>query len=70
LRASREASGMAVREKFISTKKQNLCIRKKPDAQRKQTLAVAVGLGKVPVLPKKLLEELLPGVRGALFKMK
>jgi hypothetical protein len=32
------------------------------------TLAVAVGLGKVPVLPKKLLEELLPGVRDALSK--
>jgi hypothetical protein len=31
-------------------------------------LAVAVGLGKVPVLPEKLLEELLSGVRGALFK--
>jgi hypothetical protein len=33
-------------------------------------LVVAVGLGKVPVLPEKLLKELLPGVRGALFKMK
>jgi hypothetical protein len=31
-------------------------------------LAVAVGLGKIPVLPQKLLEELLPGVSGALFK--
>jgi hypothetical protein len=61
---------MAVMQKFISTKKQNLCVRKKPDAQRKQTLAVAVGLGKVPVLPKKLLEELLPGIRRALFKGK
>jgi hypothetical protein len=59
---------MAVGEKIVSTEKQNLCIRKKPDAQRKQTLAVAVGLGKVPVLPKKLLEELLPGIRGALSK--
>jgi hypothetical protein len=63
-----EASGMAVMQKFLSVEKQNLCIRKKPDAQRKQTLAVAVGLGKVPMLPQKLLEELLPGIRGALFK--
>jgi phage terminase small subunit len=63
-----EASGMAVMQKFISTKKQNPCIRKKSDEQRKQTLAVAVGLGKVPMLPEKLLEELLPGIRGALFK--
>jgi hypothetical protein len=31
-------------------------------------LAVAVGLSKVPVLPQKLLEELLPGVGSALFK--
>jgi hypothetical protein len=31
-------------------------------------LAVAVGLGKIPMLPEKLLEELLPGIRGALFK--
>jgi hypothetical protein len=33
------------------------------------TLAVAVSLGKIPVLPEKLLEELLPGIRGALSKM-
>jgi hypothetical protein len=31
-------------------------------------LAVAMGLGKVPVLPQKLLKEALPGVRCALFK--
>jgi hypothetical protein len=34
------------------------------------TLAVAVSLGEIPVLPEKLLEELLPGVRRALFKGK
>jgi hypothetical protein len=61
---------MAVREKLISVEKQIFCIRNRPDARGKQTLAVAVGLGKVPVFPEKLLEELLPGVRGALFKMK
>jgi hypothetical protein len=33
-------------------------------------LALAVGLGKEPVLPHKLLKELLPGVQGALFKLK
>jgi hypothetical protein len=38
--------------------------------QKKQTLAVAVGLSKLPVLPQKLLEELLPGVSSALFKRK
>jgi hypothetical protein len=36
--------------------------------ETKQTLAVAVGLGKVPMLPQKLLKELLPGVSSALFK--
>jgi hypothetical protein len=36
--------------------------------EKKQTLAVAVGLGKVPMLPQKLLKELLPGVSSALFK--
>jgi hypothetical protein len=38
--------------------------------QKKQTLALAVGLSKLPVLPQKLLEELLPGVSSALFKGK
>jgi hypothetical protein len=32
------------------------------------TMALAVCLSKVPVLPKKLLEESLPGVGRALFK--
>jgi hypothetical protein len=27
-----------------------------------------MGLGKVPMLPQKLLKELLPGIRGALIK--
>jgi hypothetical protein len=36
----------------------------------KLTLTFAVGLGEVPVLPQKLLKELLPGVQGALFKVK
>jgi hypothetical protein len=31
-------------------------------------LAVAVSLGEVPMLPEELLEELLPGISGALFK--
>jgi hypothetical protein len=33
-------------------------------------LAVAVGLSEIPVLPQKLLEEMLPGVGRALFKRK
>jgi hypothetical protein len=37
---------------------------------KKQTLVLAVSIGKKPVLPQKLLEELLPGVHGALFKIK
>jgi hypothetical protein len=38
-----------------------------PEAQ-KVTLALAVCLSEVPVLPKKLLEENLPSVSRALFK--
>jgi hypothetical protein len=40
-----------------------------PEAKR-LTLAFAMCLREVPVLPKKLLEELLPGVCHALFKRK
>jgi hypothetical protein len=36
----------------------------------KLTLAFAMRLRKVPMLPQKLLEEALPGVRRALFKGK
>jgi hypothetical protein len=44
-------------------------VQKKSEAE-KLTLALAVGLGEVPVLPQKLLKELLPGVQGALSKQK
>jgi hypothetical protein len=40
------------------------------EKETKQTLAVAVGLSKVPMLPQKLLKEALPGVRRVLFKLK
>jgi hypothetical protein len=40
-----------------------------PEAER-LTLAFAVCLREVPVLPKELLEELLPDVRHALLKQK
>ena len=33
-------------------------------------MALVVGLRKLPVLPQKLLEEMLPGVQRALFKIK
>jgi hypothetical protein len=55
-------------KKFISVRKENVPVRRCRRENRKQTLAVAVGLGKVPMLPEKLLEELLPGIRRALFK--
>ena len=38
-----------------------------PEAQ-KLTLALAVRFSKIPVLPQKLLKEVLPGVGRALFK--
>jgi hypothetical protein len=38
------------------------------EKETKHTLAVAVGLSKVPMLPQKLLKKLLPGVSSALFK--
>ena len=41
---------------------------KKKPGSNKLTLAFAVGFGKLPVLPQKLLKEMLPGVQGALFK--
>jgi hypothetical protein len=37
---------------------------------KKLTLALAVGFRKLPVLPQKLLEEVLPGIQRALFKIK
>ena len=37
---------------------------------KKLTLALAVGFGKEPVFPQKLLKELIPGVQGPLFKLK
>jgi hypothetical protein len=41
----------------------------KPDEQG-LTLALDVRFGQLPVLPQKLLKELLPGIRRALFKLK
>jgi hypothetical protein len=40
-----------------------------PEAQ-KLTLALDVCFSKVPMLPEKLLKEVLPGVGSALFKKK
>ena len=40
---------------------------KRSRRRNKLTLAFAVGFGKLPVLPQKLLKEMLPGVQGALF---
>jgi hypothetical protein len=68
-RASRLASGTTVKQKCVSIKEGNIPV-KRYRRQKKQTLAVAVGLSKLPVLPQKLLEELLPGVSSALFKRK
>ena len=43
---------------------------KKSRRRNKLTLAFAVGFGKLPVLPQKLLKEMLPGVQGALSNEK
>jgi hypothetical protein len=62
-----EASGMDVMQNFVSNEKGKPTGEKKPEV-KELTLAAAVGLGKIPVLPQELLKEALPGVCRALFK--
>jgi hypothetical protein len=66
-----EASGMAVKRKVINAEIEEEPTGKKKPKQKRQkglTFTLAVRLRKLPVLPQKLLEEMLPGVGGALLK--